>query len=182
MLVSSVIISIIIGYIRGGKLRRFEDITIKLWYFISVAFLIQTIAMILPRINVINFYVLHMLSYVIIMYVCFINRKIVAITIMGLGTLLNMIVIGLNSGAMPVKVPDYIIDPIFDRGHSLMTEATNVSILGDIFLLDFPFIGGVFSIGDVFLVVGAFMLIQYVMTYTLETKSLSTTYIKNQTE
>lgn len=181
MLVSSVIISIIIGYIRGGKLRRFEDITIKLWYFISVAFLIQTIAMILPQINVINFYVLHMLSYVIIMYVCFINRKILSVTIMGLGTLLNMIVIGFNAGTMPVKVPDYIMDPVFDRGHSLMTELTNISILGDIFLLNIPFIGGVFSIGDIFLVVGAFMLIQYVMTYNVKDMAVSTTYIKEQT-
>lgn len=165
-LLASVILSIIIGYIRGGKLRYFENVTIKLWYLISVAFLIQTIALVMPQINDTIFYVLHIISYVIIMYVCYINRHIISVAVMGFGTLLNMIVIAFNSGTMPVKVPDYIMDPVFDRGHSLMTEATNVSILGDIFLVDLPLLGGgVLSIGDIFLVIGAFMLIQHVMTY-----------------
>ena len=72
MLLAGVLLSIIIGYIRGGKLRRFENITIKLWYFISVAFLIQTIALRVPQINDNMFYILHLLSYVIIIYVCII--------------------------------------------------------------------------------------------------------------
>jgi len=175
MLLQGVILSIIIGYIRGGKLRLFENITIKLWYFISVAFLIQTIALRVPNINDTIFYVLHILSYVIIIYVCLINRKILSILIMGFGTLLNMIVIGFNAGRMPVKVPDYIIEPLFDRGHTLMNELTKASILGDIFLIDFPLIGGgVFSIGDVFLVVGAFVFIQYVMMYKLDDEVVNT--------
>lgn len=164
MLLQSVILSIVVGYIRGGKLSHFENLTIKLWYFISVAFLVQIIALRMPHINDSIFYILHMLSYVIIVYICILNRKILSIVVMGLGTLLNMIVIGANAGQMPVKVPDNIIDPIFDRGHSLMTQASHIPILGDIFLIEFPFIGGgMFSIGDVVLAIGAFLFIQYVM-------------------
>ena len=171
MLLQGVVLSIIIGYIRGGRLRFFENITIKLWYFISVAFLIQTIALRIPKITDTVFYVLHILSYVIIIYVCIINRKILSILIMGFGTLLNMVVIGFNAGRMPVKVPTYIIEPLFDKGHMLMSELTKVSILGDIFLIDLPLIGGgVFSVGDVFLVIGAFVFIQYVMMYKLDGK------------
>lgn len=173
MLLVGILISIIIGYIRGGKLRRFENITIKLWYFISVAFLIQTIALRVPQINDNMFYILHLLSYVIIMYVCIINWRKLSVSFMGIGTLLNMIVIALNSGQMPVKVPDFIQDPLFDRGHTLMTDVTKAKILGDLFLLDIPFFGGVFSVGDVFLVLGASLLIQYAMMYQLEeTKAL----------
>lgn len=167
MLFEGIILSIIIGYIRKGRLRHLENLSIKLWYLISVAFLVQTIALRMTQLNDSMFYTLHILSYIIIMIVCYLNKKQISIVLLGIGNLLNFIVIAFNSGKMPVKVPEFIINPYFDRGHTLMVEATKVPIFGDLFLLDLPIFGvRVFSVGDVFLVVGSFLLIQYGMLLT----------------
>jgi hypothetical protein len=160
LLLYCVVLSVIIGYIRKGRLRHLENLNISYWYLITVAFFIQTIALRMTQINDTIFYMSHMLSYVIIMYVCIINWNKLSIILIGLGNLLNMIVIGFNQGKMPVKVPAYITEPFFDRGHMLMTEATKFRILGDLILIRVPLLHGVISIGDVLLVIGVFLIIQ----------------------
>lgn len=161
MFVLSIVVAIIIAYLRKGKLKNLEYLSIKLWYLLSVAFLIQIIAIRISNLSNIVFYVLHLSSYVIIMYICWVNRHYIPIQIMGLGNLLNAIVIGFNEGKMPVKVPSFVENPIFDRGHILMTSDTHVRFLGDIFLVRIPTIKlYMLSLGDIFLIIGVFFLIQ----------------------
>lgn len=160
MIFESVILSIIVGYCRKGRLKHMEQLMIKYWYLLSIAFLIQTAALKIPM-NETFFYLLHLLSYGIIGIVTFINRRYISVAIMGIGTALNGLVIAVNSGQMPVKVPDYVLNPRFDRGHTWLTDETHLAPLADIIVTNMPvFSLRVFSVGDLILIVGAFILIQ----------------------
>lgn len=161
MFVFSILISIVIGYLRHGKLKNLENLSIKLWYLLSLAFLIQIIAIRMSSLRDFHFYILHVISYVIIMYICFVNRKIFAVQLMAIGNFCNALVIALNQGKMPVKVPGFVENPLFDRGHILLSSTTQVPFLADIFLIRIPsFKLYMLSIGDVFLIIGVFILIQ----------------------
>jgi hypothetical protein len=152
---------IIIGYLRKGKLKNLEYLSIKLWYLLSVAFLIQLIAIKVNSLTDYVFYILHLSSYVIITYVCWINRHYVAIQIIGLGNSLNAFVIAFNEGKMPVKVPEFISNPVFDRGHALLTDSTQLSFLSDILLIRIPSVRlYMLSLGDIVLMIGVLLLIQ----------------------
>lgn len=165
MFVMTIVIAILIGYMRHGKLKNLENLTIRLWYVLSLAFLIQILALRIENLSDIQFYLLHMSSYVIIMYICWVNRHKIAIRIMAIGNLFNGLVIALNNGKMPVKVPASIVDPVFDRGHILLDTTTRISMLGDILYIRIPTIKiYMLSVGDIFLMIGVFLLIQQGMT------------------
>ncbi len=166
MLVAGVVVAILVGYLRKGKISNFEYVKIKLWYLVTVAFLIQFISINAQFVNDRLFYLLHLLSYVIIMSVFIINRHLFSVWIIGAGHIMNFIVIAFNDGKMPVRMTERIMtltggNPYFDRGHMMLTEMTKFKIFADLFVLDVPVIPiSVFSIGDVLLVVGIFILVQ----------------------
>ncbi len=166
MLVAGVIIAILVGYLRKGRISNFEYVKIKLWYIVTVAFLIQFISINAQFIDDRLFYILHLLSYVIIMGVFIINRHLFSVWIIGAGHIMNFLVIALNEGKMPVRVTEKIMtltggNPYFDRGHMMMTDDTKFKIFADLFVLDIPIIPvSVFSIGDILLVIGIFILVQ----------------------
>lgn len=164
MFVLSMLISVIIGYLRHGKLKNLEYLSIKLWYLLSLAFLIQIFAIRITSLKDLQFYILHLISYAIIMYICFVNRKFFAVQLLAIGNLCNALVIALNNGQMPVKVPEFVENPLFDRGHTLLDTTTKVPFLADIFLVRIPaFKLYMLSVGDVFLMIGVFILIQHGM-------------------
>jgi len=166
MFIAAVIISLVVAYLRGGKISYFEKLNFKLWYLLSVAFLIEFLAKNLQFINDTWFYILHLMTYVIIMYVVIINRHIPSMWLLAIGNLMNAFVIAVNQGKMPVRVTNRILEglsgqPYFDRGHMLMTKASQLKFLGDIFTLKLPILPlSVFSLGDVFLVICVFSLVQ----------------------
>jgi len=161
MFILAIIVSVIIGYIRRGQLKNLEFLSIKLWYLLSLAFLIQIIAIRVSFLTDYIFYILHISSYVIIMYICWVNFQYVSVKVMAIGNLCNALVIAFNQGKMPVKVPDIVDNPIFDRGHMLLTSSTKLEYLADIIFIRIPsFKIYMLSIGDIFLIVGVFLLIQ----------------------
>lgn len=166
MLIAGVVVAIVVGYLRKGKISNFENVQFKLWYLVTVAFLIQFISFNEQIINEELFYILHLLSYVIIMGVFILNRHLKSVWIVAAGHLMNFLVIAVNQGKMPVRMTDRIMEltggnPYFDRGHMMLVEETRLKIFADLFVLDIPVIPiSVFSIGDVFLVLGIFLLIQ----------------------
>jgi len=161
MFILAIIVSVIIGYLRRGQLKNLEFLSIKLWYLLSLAFLIQIIAIRVSFLTDYIFYILHISSYVIIMYICWVNFQYVSVKVMAIGNLCNALVIAFNQGKMPVKVPDIVDNPIFDRGHMLLTSSTKLEYLADIIFIRIPsFKIYMLSIGDIFLIVGVFLLIQ----------------------
>jgi len=80
---------------------------------------------------------------------------------MAIGNLCNALVIAFNQGKMPVKVPAIVDNPVFDRGHMLLTSSTKLEYLADIIFIRIPsFRIYMLSIGDIFLMIGVFLLIQ----------------------
>ena len=160
MIFEGVLLAILFGYLRKGKIKNLENITIQYWYLFIIAYIIQSFVFILYAIPETIFFIMHIGSYILIVYVCIRNRKFTGMWFMGIGTFLNGLVILFNNGKMPVKLPKDA-EIVFDRGHTLLTESTKLPFLADIFIIDVPrFSTRVMSVGDFILALGVFYLIQ----------------------
>ena len=166
MIIEGIILSIIIGYIRKGRLKNLENIQIKAWYLIIISLLLQTLAVRYTnylKTNNTIFYLLHISSYIILLIPLIINHKLISMRLLTIGTMLNLIPIALNNGQMPVALPQGL-NATFDKGHVLATTTTKAYILSDIIPILKPYpLPKIISIGDIFLLVGIFLIIQYAM-------------------
>ncbi len=116
--------------------------------------------------------ILNTATYAIIVIFAFLNRKIASIAVIGLGTLSNLLVIAANKGYMPVKLESLrqVAEPAIVniiaagepyRNSILLTDSTPLPYLADIFYLPAQIpLANVFSIGDVVIGIGAFILVQ----------------------
>lgn len=170
MVIDGMLISILVGYLRKGRLKNFENIEVKAWYLLFIGGIIQVIAM---RFSIQTsdfgnfiksiFFELHLLSYFLILLTMLIQFKEHWAKAFAVGTFLNGLVIAFNSGKMPVKLPNGLNDQ-FDMGHTLLTQTTRFPFLADIFYLPKPYpLPKILSVGDVFLLIGAFVFVQYAM-------------------
>ncbi len=160
MIFEGIVLAVIFGYLRKGRIKNLENITIQYWGAFIFAFGMQTIAFVIASIPEDGFYLLHIGSYVLIVFVCIRNHRFIGMWLMGIGTFLNGLVIALNHGMMPVKLP-IGAEPIFDRGHMLLTHTTQLGFLADIFVIEIPKLSTrVMSVGDFIIVVGVFHLVQ----------------------
>lgn len=167
MIIEGVVLSIIVGYIRKGRLANFEHIKIRVWYLIILSQLLQIVAI---RLNghVIHldqqvFYSMHVISYVVLFVPLIMNYKMLSMKLFGIGTLLNFIAIAFNQGQMPVFLPEGV-NASFDLGHVLGNAQTRAYWLTDIIPLLKPYpLPKIISVGDIFLLVGAFLFVQYGM-------------------
>ncbi|WP_255298483.1 DUF5317 domain-containing protein [Brevibacillus dissolubilis] len=114
--------------------------------------------------------VLVSLAYVGTLLFFMFNREHEDIRIFMVGWFMNALAIWLNGGKMPIdleqakKLP-YSLDAVIngtDFKHSVLTEVTRVPFFADIIYMPYP-IPRVISLGDVFIMIGAFLLIQRIM-------------------
>ena len=107
---------------------------------------------------------IHLLSYQFLLVGVVLNIGKGYMKILFLGTMLNFIVILFNGMQMPVRIPPeyarawenyiYLISGK-DLVHTVMTDDTKLSVLGDIIMLKKPYpFNKTISIGDVFLLLG----------------------------
>ncbi|SHJ03012.1 hypothetical protein SAMN02745751_01597 [Dethiosulfatibacter aminovorans DSM 17477] len=107
---------------------------------------------------------IHLLSYQLLLIGVVLNIKKRYMKILFIGTMLNFIVILFNGMQMPVRIPPeyakawenhiYLISGK-DLVHTVMTEDTRFSYLGDIIMLKKPYpFNKTISIGDIFLLLG----------------------------
>ena len=173
-----IIISIIIGLLRNGKLSSLSQISLTKIEVIVLACLIQA-GLIFLGSREIKF-VLNYSSYMIIfsyiallIAVCY-NFELKGMKIITLGIILNFIVIVANSGHMPV-----LLSSIYKAGlddfalllkegtyvtHTLINEKTLFRFLADVIPLSPPFPDpSVVSVGDFLMFYGVFSLIQNAM-------------------
>jgi hypothetical protein len=86
------------------------------------------------------------------------NWRLPGAPLIALGSLLNLIVSGAN-GAMPVDVELLRAaggQPPDDALHQAMTDTSVLPVLADIIIV--PFVRAAYSIGDVFIAIGGFLL------------------------
>jgi hypothetical protein len=158
-----VVFAVLLGYVLGGRLRRFENLRINRWGLAIVGASLTAVLNLFPTLSVAGIPdtvlgpVLLALSYLLLAVFLISNRWIPAGYVMILGLLLNLLVVVANGG-MPVRAeaitksggdPAVLQDSTVGK-HHLMTEEDVLWQLGDVIGVPEP-IGVVLSVGDVLL-------------------------------
>ncbi len=178
MLVDAVIASVAVGKVRKGSIKGLGKMPVKKPYLFAAAFLIQFLIVYLGGKNLpfVDLYAphLHFISFCILFTALWINRHIWEMKLIGTGVLCNFIAIFTNGGQMPVSTEAlersemlYLVELLKSNSyptHTLMKQHMNFKFLGDVFSLPPPYPRPrVFSIGDVIMAIGLFLLIQHYM-------------------
>ena len=185
----TIIISILIGLLRKGKLSNLTQISFKRIELLILACLIQGVLVFFGtrKVKFILDYSSYAMifSYIVLIMAVWYNKKLKGIKIITLGIIFNFVVIIANGGHMPVLLSslyraglnDFAL--ILKEGsyvtHTLITEKTLCAFLADVFPLPPPFPDpSVVSVGDFLMFFGVFSLFQNAMLeeeQNLETSS-----------
>jgi hypothetical protein len=173
-----IIISIIIGLLRNGKLSSLSQTSLKKIELIVLACLIQGGLIFLgsKKVKFILDYSSYMMifSYIVLLLAVWYNKKLKEINFIALGIIFNFIVIVANGGHMPVLLSSLYKAGLNDFAlvlkegtyvtHALITEKTLFGFLADVIPLSPPFPDpSVVSVGDFLMFYGVFSLIQNAM-------------------
>jgi hypothetical protein len=178
MIIESLVLSILIGKLRGGKIINIANLDIKKWYLFIIAFAIEFLLLFgyQKGIGILEqyFFYFHFASYTLLFIGFIFNIKNPWLDFVFVGVLLNAVVIFLNGGKMPVSVealnlaelPDYVTQLVNNQvaTHQVLTMDMTAWYLGDIIPLIPPYpLNKVISIGDLIITIGVFFLIQKAM-------------------
>ncbi|RLE15877.1 MAG: hypothetical protein DRJ28_02940 [Actinobacteria bacterium] len=149
-----ILISIVVGWVRGGKLRNLTEIRVRLWSLLPLGFILLAASSVVPADSHKLAIGLILVSYLPLLLFLWLNREMTGMWIAGMGILMNFTVIVLNGG-MPVleeavRIAGGSSDLVLGAKHVLLTEDTVVPFLADII----PLPSAVLSLGDVFLAIG----------------------------
>jgi hypothetical protein len=182
----------IIALLRGGTLRGLAFLPIRGRGVILIALLMQYPIVYLPDEKASGHLNLErgllLLSHLLILGIVWINRRLPGFRAIGLGLLLNSVVMMANGGYMPIE-PGVLeslgrqhmvtkMESGYRVLHSkdilLTREETRLWLLSDIFAFDAPLLPPMgCSPGDVLIAVGAFVFIQSAMFPSRETRTSS---------
>lgn len=182
MFIEAILFSLIIGLIRGGKLRRFKAINHKSSWIFILGMLIQYVLIFLNRIeemkaiNNILVYTkeIFIVSYILILIGILTNIKFRSLWAILVGFVLNFIALATNGWKMPVLLDgirliglDGLYE-IIEKGNSSLyvpiSEGIKYPILGNIIIFSNPYpIARIISLGDMIISFGIFALIQEIM-------------------
>ena len=183
-----IIISIIIGLLRNGKLSSLSQISLKRIELIILACLIQGGLIFLgsKKIKFVLDYSSYMIifSYIVLLLAVWYNKTLKGMKIVALGIIFNFIVIVANGGHMPVMLSGLYKAGLDDFAlaikegtyvtHTLITEKTLFRFLADVIPLSPPFPDpSVVSAGDFLMFYGVFSLIQNAMVKKQNSESSS---------
>ncbi len=177
ILIVAFLAALVIALLSGGSLRYLAKIEFKAGWVALVAFAVQLgiIYFVAGPVGRWSVYGLALLgSYVVLMVFVFLNRRLPGLYIIGLGLLLNFIVMLANGGFMPVS-PSALESAGFSclvdepaewvkvrhaKDVLLRRENTRLWWLSDVFVLAPPApVPSVFSPGDVLVGAGVFVFI-----------------------
>ena len=173
MLTETLLISLIVGKIRGGKIKNLTNISIDGWFFIILGFIISYLSVFLiSRGNILLYkgltyiqIISSLLLIIGILYKAFSFDRI----LLASGFLLNLIPIALNNGKMPVygnaliklglNKQFVLLKDKLVITHILIDDTSKMKFLSDIIPLRYLF-PKVVSIGDLIIALGIFLIIQ----------------------
>lgn len=163
-LVAFVFLALVTVPLLGGRIGRLAGLEFRAVHLIAGALGVQILIIsVIPDTEGPLLPALHLLSYALIGFFLWCNRKIPGAPVVGAGWFLNALVITVNGGVMPAS-PDVISSGSRGAvvGSGFLNSQTiadpNLAFLGDNFALPgwFPF-HNVFSIGDVLIAAGVFI-------------------------
>lgn len=162
MLVSGVAAGLLVGLLAHGDFRRLANLRPRWFVLLLVAVPLHFFAIFLgvPELQ----RVLHIVSLWTLVVLAAANLLLPGAWAIGVGVLLNALVVTGNGGVMPVS-PEAARaagrDPQFDSLHVELNSTSFLAMFSDV--IPFSPFGSVYSVGDVFLAVGAFLLITRTM-------------------
>ncbi len=176
MIIEAFVLSLVVAFIRGGKLSRLEELPLRKTYLFLAAFVLAGAILTLiirggdP--TLIRYArVVNVLQYVILLWAIAINLHVRHMRIVGIGTFLNFLVLTANGGLMPVS--EYAIKAAgmteairnYAVRHVILTSETRMAFLSDIIPIRLfgKVMSQVASIGDLVIAVGIFLMIQHYM-------------------
>ncbi len=176
----ALIAAVVLGWLAGGSLHNLLHLPLLRFECITAAFAIQAALLVGPTIGwtpVVRWgFALHILSYLLLLYALYENRKLPGIPLISAGVAANFLVIAANRG-MPV-CPDALrlagrayLTGALESGeyvmHRLMTEDVTLAVLTDYIVLPSWRGGGVVvSPGDILMVGGLMWLMVRAMSDT----------------
>ena len=175
MLIETLVIAVLIGWFKHGTLKNIENITLNGWQIILAGLFAKSIPMLLRIISVDQevclslapwFFVASILMITIGLCVSF---SLLPVKIILTGASLNLTVIVLNAGCMPVSTDamrfagftmSKLVSQRIDLFHVVMGNWTKLAFLGDIIPIPKPYIfPQILSIGDILMCIGAFLFV-----------------------
>jgi hypothetical protein len=175
ILLLALLCGLIIGWARGGSLVKLGQLPLRCGWLILIALFLQ-IVVFSSQFESLGWSDrldpgVHIFSNLLLLLAVGLNLSLSGMKILGIGLLLNFLVIVTNGGYMPVAPDDLaragmadVAEILRAKGHvsksTVLTSETRLAFLADIFLVPswLP-VSNVFSIGDVFIGIGAFILI-----------------------
>ena len=182
ILLLALLLSIAISLARGGRFRWLAQTPLRCGWLAIVAFALQWSVIYVPLPRTEGFLgprtLLLMASYLLVVVVVAMNRRVPGLALIGVGLGLNLSVMLANGGFMPVTLeaveraglahlalgtePGARLSATKDI--ILPAEATRLWLLSDVFVVPPPVpLRTVFSPGDAFLAAGVFVLFQCAM-------------------
>lgn len=150
-------VALVVAVARGGKLRNLSELHLRAWPLLFVGFALQITAELLPDDRPWSSgasITLILVSFVVLLTVAGLNRKLPGMWLAGLGVVMNFTVIALNGG-MPVSREASQLaggsgELVLDAKHVVLDTESILPFLADII----PVPGNVISLGDVLLAIG----------------------------
>lgn len=184
MFIEVIILSIIIGLVRGGKLSGFKKVNFRRMWFLILSLIIQYF---LVGINFIEeIYSLDIvfrfnkelaiLSYILLFVGIVINLRYRSLWVVLAGSVMNFSVMAANGWKKPVLVegleliglkdPDILLEQGKLPLYTPLVEETKLAVLGDIMTVSRPYpYPHIFSLGGFIISLGLFTLIQEIMMH-----------------
>ena len=163
--------AVAIGLLAGGSLKAFDSLHLHWWGLAAISLILQAAPVPdIPYLSARGTAALVLIaSYLLLLLVIALNRRIPAAPAMTLGLVLNLAVVGANAG-MPVSAEAIraaggsvsAASDIEGAKHHLMTDDDDLVVLGDIIPVPPP-VAAVLSIGDLFLYGGIALFVIQVM-------------------
>lgn len=167
MLVLAVVISIIMGLSRGGRLCGLAELNLKGWPCYVLAGLIQFLVSSdsVPAVKT-QGPTLYAISFVILLFGSLLDIGMKGLKLVALGVSMNGLAVAANHGKMPVMAPSGVVlaDAVQALTHAPMDQSTKFRFLGDLIKLPLPqshFL--LLSLGDLLIAVGVFVVVQQAM-------------------
>ena len=182
MLIEAIILSVLIGWFRGGRLSKFRSLKEKSLWFLAIGILIQGAITFsnnfigiesLDRILTYSKEIM-LLSFILIVIGIVMNYKFKSLWITFVGFLMNFLAFFSNGWKKPILLEGLnlagkasLIEVIKESSISLFTpivEGVKYPILGNIIIFAKPYpMAKLVSIGDIIVGIGIFIFIQDIM-------------------
>jgi hypothetical protein len=182
ILLLAMALSVVVALLRGGSFVHLARVPFRYGWLAILTLFMQSIVIYFPEAKMGQMWswksLLMPVSYSIILLVSILNTRLPGIPLIILGLALNILVISVNGGFMPVTIEALQRAGLghmalgIENGARVMAskdiilsrEATRLWLLSDVLVLNSPFpLATVFSVGDVLLMLGFFVLLQRTM-------------------